>query len=175
MRMRGLLQDIPNHQELVYTLAMAFRQFLLRLILEEAIRREEEAYRFYESAQETAREAAARVLLRKLCAEELRHRLKLEEVQRRGELDQALEARTAREEELLHDSGPAPLTDMAGLQPAEVWRLALRKEQLAVEHYSLLARKVTLRYPRQVFGYLAGEEGRHVRWARAALEGLTGE
>ena len=153
---------------------MALRQFLLRLILEEAIRREEEAYRFYEAAREAVREAAARVLLRKLCAEELRHRLKLEELQRKGELDQTLEAETPREEELLHDSGPAPLPDMSGLGAADVWRLALRKEQLAVEHYGLLARKVALRVPRQVFAFLAGEEGRHVRWARAALEGLAG-
>jgi rubrerythrin len=153
---------------------MALRRFLFRLVLEEAIRREEEAYRFYEAARETAREAAARELLRQLCAEELRHRLKLEELQRKGELDQALEAETTREEELLHDSGPAPDPDLAALQPADVWRLALRKEQLAVEHYGLLARKAVLRTPRQVFALLAAEEGRHVRWARAALEGLAG-
>jgi hypothetical protein len=42
------------------------RRFLLRLILEEAIRREEEAYRFYEAALEPVRAAEARALLRKL-------------------------------------------------------------------------------------------------------------
>jgi rubrerythrin len=151
------------------------RRFLLRLILEEAIRREEEAYRFYEAALEPVRAAEARALLRKLCAEELRHRLKLEELQRGGELEQeagqAVEADDPEEAELLADSGPAPEPALADLQPADVWRLALRKERLAVAHYGLLARKVALRAGGQVFAFLAVEEQRHVEWVLAALEG----
>jgi rubrerythrin len=161
------------------------RRFLLRLILEEAIRREEEAYRFYEAAREPVREPAARELLRRLCAEELRHRLKLEELQRSGEVDQDVLARNSEEAELLADSGvaPAPETGLiapetglitpapADLQPADVWRLALRKERLAVAHYGLLSRNITLRTPRQVFAFLAAEEQRHVDWVLAALEG----
>jgi len=174
------------------------RRFLLRLILEEAIRREEEAYRFYEAALEPVRAAEARALLRKLCAEELRHRLKLEELQRGGELEQeagqAVEANDPEEAELLADSGrkpgatapetgliapetgliapaPGPEPALADLQPADLWRLALRKERLAVAHYGLLARKVALRAAGQVFAFLAAEEQRHVEWVLAALEG----
>jgi rubrerythrin len=151
------------------------RRFLLRLILEEAIRREEEAYRFYEAALEPVRAAEARALLRKLCAEELRHRLKLEELQRGGELEQeagqAVEADDPEEAELLADSGPALEPALADLQPSDVWRLALRKERLAVAHYGLLARKVALRAGGQVVAFLAAEEQRHVEWVLAALEG----
>jgi len=156
------------------------RQFLLRLILEEAIRREEEAYRFYEAALEPVREPAARKLLRRLCAEELRHRLKLEELQRSGEVDLAVEAVNAEEEELLADAGllapapgllaPTPAAVLADLRPADVWRLALRKERLAVAHYRLLSRKVALRLPRRVFAFLAAQESRHVKWVLSALE-----
>ena len=156
------------------------RQFLLRLILEEAIRREEEAYRFYEAALEPVREPAARKLLRRLCAEELRHRLKLEELQRSGEVDLAVEAVNAEEEELLADAGllapvpgllaPTPAAVLADLRPADVWRLALRKERLAVAHYGLLSRKVALRLPRRVFVFLAAQESRHVKWVLSALE-----
>jgi rubrerythrin len=177
------------------------RRFLLRLILEEAIRREEEAYRFYEAAREPVREPAARELLKRLCAEELRHRLKLEELQRSGEVDQEVVARNSEEAELLMDSGrkpgaiapetgliapetglgaPAPVAGLtvaapapalADLQPADVWRLALRKERLAVAHYGLLSRRIALRGPRQVFAFLTAEEQRHVDWVLAALEG----
>ena len=153
------------------------RQFLLRLILEEAIRREEEAYRYYEAALEPVREPAARKLLRRLCAEELRHRLKLEELQRSGVADLAVEAVNAAEEELLVDAAPAPgllaptpAAGLADLRPADVWRLALRKERLAVAHYGLLSRKVALRLPRRVFVFLAAQESRHVKWVLSALE-----
>jgi rubrerythrin len=144
------------------------RRFLLRLILEEAIRREEEAYRFYEAAQEPVRNPEARVLLRRLCAEELRHRLKLQELQLRPE-NLEVQAESPEESELLTDSGPAPAPALADLQPAEVWRLALRKERLAVAHYGLLARRVSLNAPRKVFSFLAAEERRHVDWVLAEL------
>ncbi len=144
-------------------------RFLLRLILEEAIRREEEAYRFYEAALEPVRSPGARELLRRLCAEELRHRLKLQELQARGQIDLELEAESPEEAELLTDSGPAPVPALADLQPVDVWRLALRKERLAVAHYGLLARRVSLPAPRRVFSFLAAEERRHVDWVLAAL------
>jgi rubrerythrin len=146
------------------------RRFLLRLILEEAIRREEEAYRFYEAAQEPVRDPEARELLRRLCAEELRHRFKLQELQLEPE-NLEVRAESPGESELLTDSGPAPPPALAGLRPADVWRLALRKERLAVAHYGLLARRVPLRTARGVFSFLAAEEQRHADWVLAALGG----
>jgi rubrerythrin len=166
-----LFQGFPNPEDHAI-FNTVIQRFLLRLILEEAIRREEEAYRFYEAALEPVRAPEAQALLRRLCAEELRHRLKLQELQLQPE-NLELEARTPEESELLTDSGPAPepSAELADLQPADVWRLALRKEQLAVAHYGLLARKIRLRVPRRVFSFLAAEEQRHVDWVRAALEG----
>ena len=146
------------------------RRFLLRLILEEAMRREEEAYRFYEAALEPVRAPEARALLRKLCAEELRHRLKLQELQLQPE-SLEVEAHDVQESELLADSGPAPAPELAVLRPEDVWRLALDKERLAVRHYGLLARRTPLPEPRRVFAYLAAEEQRHVDWVLGALEG----
>jgi rubrerythrin len=146
------------------------RRFLLRLILEEAIRREEEAYRFYEAALEPVRAPEARALLRKLCAEELRHRLKLQELQLQPE-SLEVEAHDVQESELLADSGPASAPELAGLRPEDVWRLALDKERLAVRHYGLLARRTPLPEPRRVFAWLAAEEQRHVDWVLGALEG----
>ena len=146
------------------------RRFLLRLILEEAIRREEEAYRFYEAALEPVRAPEARALLRQLCAEELRHRLKLQELQLQPE-SLEVEAHDVQESELLADSGPAPAPELAGLRPEDVWRLALDKERLAVRHYGLLARRSPLPEPRRVFAWLAAEEQRHVDWVLGALEG----
>ncbi len=144
------------------------RRFLLRLVLEEAIRREEEAYRFYEAAMESVRSPEARELLQRLCAEELRHRLKLQELQFRPE-SLEVQAESPEESELLTDSGPAPEPALADLQPADIWRLALRKERLAVAHYGLLARRVSLSAPRRVFAFLAAEEQRHVDWVLGAL------
>ena len=60
------------------------RKVLLKLVLEDAIIREESSYRFYESALDRVSGREEQELLKKLCAEELRHRLKLEELQRRG-------------------------------------------------------------------------------------------
>jgi rubrerythrin len=146
------------------------RRFLLRLILEEAIRREEEAYRFYEAAREPVRDPEARELLQRLCAEELRHRVRLQELQLEpGSLE--VRAESPEEAELLADSGPAPAPALADLQPADVWRLALGKERLAVAHYGLLARRVSLRAARGLFSFLAAEEQRHVDWVLAALGG----
>ena len=63
------------------------RKLLIRLIVEKAIIFEENAYRFYESALELAGSVDTADLLKKLMAAELRHRIKLEEIQKTGELE----------------------------------------------------------------------------------------
>jgi len=63
-----------------------FRKLLVKLILEQALIFEERAYRFYEEAFEQAVMNESKVLLRRLMKEELGHRIKLEEVQKRGDL-----------------------------------------------------------------------------------------
>jgi rubrerythrin len=147
------------------------RRFLLRLVLEEAMRREEKAYRFYESAAELVRDPESAGLLRKLCAEELRHRLKLEELQRAGELELAGQVEVAEEQaELLAEPGPEWPEAAGELKPRDVWAVALRKERRARDYYRVLSVRAAAAVFREVFAYLSSEEQRHAVWAQAALE-----
>ena len=67
-------------------MAILLRKLLLRIILEQEIVLEEKAYRFYNSLLTRAVMNDSAELLKKLLAEELIHRFKLEEVQRTGDL-----------------------------------------------------------------------------------------
>jgi rubrerythrin len=156
------------------------RRFLLRLVLEEAMRREEKAYRFYESASKAVRQPESAELLRKLCAEELRHRLKLEELQGKGELEPAGQEEVEVEEAqagLLAEPGPEWPPAPEVLEPRDIWAIALRKERRARDYYRVLSARAPVAAFREVFAYLSSEEQRHVDWVRAELEaaGGTGE
>jgi rubrerythrin len=156
------------------------RRFLLRLVLEEAMRREEKAYRFYESASKAVRQPQSAELLRKLCAEELRHRLKLEELQGKGELQPAGQEEVEVEEAqagLLAEPGPEWPPAPEVLDPRDIWAIALRKERRARDYYRVLSARAPVAAFREVFAYLSSEEQRHVDWVRAELEaaGETGE
>jgi rubrerythrin len=156
-------------------MAGKLRRFLLRLALEEAIRREEKAYRFYESAREAVQDQQAAGLLRRLCAEELRHRLKLEDLQRSGELAQAGAVEAESEQaELPADPGPEWPAVTGALEPPDVWAVALRKERQARDYYRLLAHRAPLASFREVFAFLEAEEQRHVDWVQAALQTAGG-
>lgn len=63
-----------------------FKRFLIRLLLERAMIFEEEAYRFYENLLRESTMRNSFDLVKKLLAEKLRHRINLEEVQKRGDL-----------------------------------------------------------------------------------------
>jgi rubrerythrin len=156
-------------------MAGTVRRFLLRLVLEEAISREEKAYRFYESAMEAVRDPAAAELLRRLSAEELRHRLKLEDLQRSGELDLAGPVEAEPEQaSLLADPGPQWPAPIERLQARDIWTVALAKERLARDRYGLLALRAPLAVFRQTFAYLSAQEQRHVDWVGEALKAAEG-
>lgn len=157
------------------TMAGTVRRFLLRLVLEEAISLEEKAYRFYKEAMEAVPDPAAALLLRRLSAEELRHRLKLEDLQRTGELDQAGPVEAAPEQAgLLADRGPQWPAKIDGLQDRDIWAVALTKERLARDRYGFLALRAPLAAFRQAFAYLSAEEQRHVDWVGEALKAAGG-
>jgi rubrerythrin len=143
------------------------RRFLLRLALEEAIRREEESYSFYQRALDTVQEPVALDLLRTLCAAELRHRLKLEELQRRKDTGIPLELSSPEEAVLLEPRTAQKFPTGRLLSPADVWGVALAKEQQSHADYSLLAEKTTVEAFRDVFRFLSAEEDQHVKWVRA--------
>jgi rubrerythrin len=156
-------------------MAGTVRRFLLRLVLEEAISREEKAYRFYETALEAVRDPAAAGLLRRLAAEELRHRLKLEDLQRSGALDLARPVEAEPDQAgLLADPGPQWPAQIDRLEPRDIWAVALAKERLARDHYSLLASRSPVAAFREVFAYLSAEEQRHVDWVGEALKAVEG-
>jgi rubrerythrin len=144
------------------------RKMLFAMVLEDAIVREENAYRAYESALETVGGRREQRLLRKLCAEELRHRLKLAELQKRG-VSEELEFSGRDEIELLDHDDHSVSEVNAQSSCSDILNLALSKEMQAVRYYQLIAGRSTLRVVRDLFLMLAGEEREHVRWVKEML------
>jgi rubrerythrin len=148
-------------------LAGLVRKFLFALVLEDAIIREENAYSFYESALHKVSGAESQQLLKKLCAEELRHRLKLEELQRRGETGE-IEFSRPQEIELLEEEQSWPEVPLRA-SSRDILNLALVKEKQAVRYYQLIGGRSALRTVRDLFFLLAGEESEHVHWVEKTL------
>jgi len=143
---------------------------LFGLVLEDAIIREEHSYRFYEAAQRKVEREDALQLLKKLCAEELRHRLKLEELQKTGESEE-LEISTKTEIELF-DAKEQPWPEVNSRSTyRDILTLALAKEKQAAVYYRMIAGRTSLRSVADVFQLLAGEESEHVRWVEQMLAG----
>jgi rubrerythrin len=148
--------------------AGAVRKMLFHLVLEDAILREENAYRFYESARELAGNEPARRLLKKLCAEELRHRMKLEQMckDRRSE---ELKFSGPEEIELLGEEERSWPEITAGSTVLDILETALAKEKQAARYYQLMASRSSLRAAKDLFRLLAVEEAAHARWVRTQL------
>jgi rubrerythrin len=148
-------------------LAGPIRKILLRLVLEDAVVREEYAYRFYESALERVSEREARKLLQKLCAEELRHRMKLERMQSEAATEE-IEFSGSAEIELLEAEQSWPeVPDSASRR--EILEVALVKEKQAVRFYRFIAGRSVLKLVKDLFLFLTDEESRHVRWVEKML------
>jgi len=145
------------------------RKLLLRIILEKAIAFEENAYRYYEEALERTAMIETAELLRKLLSDELRHRLKLEEMQRTGDIEglSAPESRNYIYIKELREKWPL-------LHPwssrAEILKLALKKEMSAHQFYRRLAEKTPLKTAKEAFSALAGEELEHIKRIQAELK-----
>ena len=143
------------------------RKVLLKLVLEDAIIREESSYRFYESALDRVSGREQQELLRKLCAEELRHRLKLEELQRRG-VTEEIEVSRPPDIELLEEEQSWPeLPAQASCR--DILKTALVKEKQAARYYRLIAGRSALRAAKDLFFLLAGEETGHVHGVEKML------
>jgi rubrerythrin len=140
---------------------------LLKLVLEDAILREESSYRFYESALEIVPGEREQHLLKSLCAGELRHRLKLEELQRRGEIEEIDVSGAA--DEGPREEEPAWPQVQAGASRREILQVALSKERQSAHYYRLVAGRSALGGVKDLFFYLAGEETEHVRWVETML------
>jgi rubrerythrin len=152
----------------IVVLAGIVKKILLKLVLEDAIIREENAYRFYESALDMVKGEEEQRLLKKLCAEELRHRLKLEELQRSGETEQ-IDVSSLPEIELIPEQQAWPEVP-ARASYRDILDLALIKERQAARYYQLIAGRSALRVVKDVFSFLAGEEAQHAHWVQRMLD-----
>ena len=151
-------------------MAGIIRKMLFGLVLEDAIIREEHSYRLYEAAQRKAELEDALQLLKDLCAAELSHRLKLEELQKSG-VSEELEISTQAEFELL-DEEARPQSEVNSQSTyREILTLALAKEKQAAAYYLVIAGRTSLRSVKDVFHLLAAEESKHARWVEQMLTG----
>jgi len=149
-----------------------FRRLLIKIVLERAIAFEEGAYRFYEEALARSAMSDTSALLKKLLAGELLHRMKLEELQRRGDVEPLTVSlpRGAREVEALSEEWP-PLNPWA--HKADVLETALRKEAEAYRFYKSLAGKTGIKAVRDVFAALSSEESAHVEWLKEEIKKVS--
>jgi rubrerythrin len=165
------------------------QRLLARIALEKAISFEERSYRFYESALRRSTIRASFDLLKRLLSEELKHRMRLEEVQK-GRLDMSNKDSSDR---------PSVDPDMPGIEgeyggagirfdeetdglctepqdisddatPGEILLFALRKEQCSYMIYNRLKDRFALKGLRAVYADLAQEEYRHIQWIEEELK-----
>jgi rubrerythrin len=145
------------------------KKLALRLVLENAIIFEEKAYHYYDRMEEKMDSEAAKALVKRLKAEELRHQLRLKEAQREADLSACCSGN-----DKLFDSAQRLVLDWP--QPgdnekqSEILRHAYEKEKNARDFYRRMKRRFPGSYLKKIFGMLAGEEEKHMKWISSLLE-----
>jgi len=149
--------------------AGSFRTFIVRIILEDAIAFEEHSYRFYESALEKAVSGESRDIIGQLMRDEFRHRIKLEEVRKKGDLGRldVPEGKDSSYIEAVSCSWPE-IPAHAGTE--EILEMALEREQCSYNFYASMEKHTRLKPARGTFSVLKGEEERHVHLIRDRME-----
>jgi len=150
-------------------MAGALKKLLLRLILENAIVFEEKAYRFYEEAKKDAKKDETKEVLHNLMAEELKHRLRLEEAQRQADLNACCNAEPELDTTVkaMTESWPqiTPESDST-----EVLKAAYKKEKQARDFYLAMGKRFPKTFAGNVFNSLAKEEAKHADWIASKME-----
>jgi rubrerythrin len=144
------------------------KKFLVRIILEEAIAFEEKAYRFYQNALSRTVMGESAQMLRKLLVSELKHRMKLDNLQRGGDLAEHPENEMMEQEDFKVIAGPWPKLNPWSTRE-EVLEAALRKETESYEFYTRVAARAPLKTVRDTFHLLAQEEIQHMKWIRKEM------
>lgn len=145
------------------------KKLALRLVLENAIVFEEKAYHYYDRMEEKMDSEAARALVKRLKAEELRHQLRLKEAQREADLSTCCSGG-----DRLFDSASSIMRDWP--EPGESERQneillhAYEKEREARDFYRKMKRRFPGAYLKSIFALLAGEEEKHMKWISSLLE-----
>ena len=133
---------------------------MLRIILENAIVFEEKAYDFYETAERRVEKEEVSQLLNELKAEELKHRLRLEEAQRQANIHLCCAADTEFEETMIEMRADWPEVT-ADSDRIDILRVAYGKEIQARDYYLTMRDKFPESFAKSVFDALAKEEERH--------------
>jgi rubrerythrin len=148
-----------------------FRKLIIKLILEKAIIFEERAYRFYESALSMVEHEQTADLLKRLSAAELEHRLKLEEIQKRGILETGDYEGTDFEKNGDYEMISREWPDIAsGSSHKEILNVALAREKTAFRFYRNLKEYSRVKVAKELFGMLAREESNHISWITREID-----
>lgn len=151
------------------------RKFFVKLILEEAIAFEERAYRYYRKALERSIMEESFDLLKKLSVEKLKHRMKLEEVQKDGELS-SLDASDS-DNTLLSNHDYDDLESICEEWPEisgfesrkKILQRALGRELCALNFYKTMISRSRPKRASSVFETLLREESNHIQWVMDEL------
>ena len=146
------------------------KKFLIKLIIEEAIRFEERSYSYYESLLQSTVMKESIILLKKLLAGELSHRLRLVEIQSSGNLGFLQIPEDTEIEGFEEVSKRWPLLEPLSTKE-EIFEAALMKEKSAHNFYRTLSTKAHIKTVAQLFNALAIEELEHVKWIEDEMTG----
>ena len=133
-------------------------------ILLNAIDREVNSYAFYTALSEKVKDSALKTTFRELAQEETMHRKTLQEYLSGGKKELKFDEVKDYKLSQIIDS-PSPSSDM---KPLDGLKLAIKKEEEAMEMYDSLAQASTDSDQKKIFGELAKMERGH----KARLEDL---
>jgi rubrerythrin len=140
---------------------MAEKSEAIEQILDQAIRFEEDAYAFYTKAVEMVRQPHIREALQDLAKEEVKHKLRLQEL-RAGNTSLIMAARQQRKIQdlkLAEYLVPRPIEENATFQ--DVLIVAMHREKSSNEFYSTMAGLAEQEAAKSLFTFLADEELMH--------------
>jgi rubrerythrin len=141
---------------------------LVKIVLEQAIIFEERAYQFYEKAFEQTVMNESKKILKRLMKEELKHRIKLEDVQKKGDLGAFTVSGGSEMDDIEAIQDEWPVIDCDATRE-KILGVALAKEKKSFNFYSILAKKARIRIAGDLFRALSNEELQHVKMIEKEL------
>jgi rubrerythrin len=147
-----------------------FKKVFIKIILEQAIMFEERAYNFYQSVLSWSVMKESEGLLKKLLVAELKHRMKLDELQKKGDLKDLQVTDDAKVEGSQEISSDWPLLNPWSARK-EILQVALQKEMIAYKFYKQMAMRTRLKAVSDTFTLLSNEEAQHIQWIQEEIGG----
>ncbi len=131
---------------------------------------EERAYNFYQSVLSWTVMKESEGLLKKLLVAELKHRMKLDELQKNGDLKDLQVTDDAEVDEVQELSSDWPQLNPWSTRE-EILQLALQKEMIAYKFYKQMAIRARLKTVSDTFTILSNEEAQHIQWIQEEIGG----